>query len=82
MTRQHWIIASQLLCMLLIALPTFSGDYRGAGILLFPVCLWLSLRNEPEQRQMRPWIRVLGWVVASVAAVGIVAAFICIATGY
>lgn len=81
MTNKRWIFASLFLSTLLIALTIFGGGYRSIGILFFPVCFWLSLRNEPEQRQMRPWIRVLGWVFVSVAAVAIVASVICIATG-
>jgi len=83
MTRRNkrWIFTSLFLPVLLIALTSFGGAYRAVGILFLPVCFWLSLRNEPEQRQIRPWIRVLGWVFVSVAAVAVVASVIAIRAG-
>ena len=65
---------------LLLALAIFGGGYRSLGTLFLPVGLWFSLRREPEQREIRPAIRVLGWMFVGAAAVAIVASVIAIAS--
>ena len=81
MTHKQWTLASLGLAALLIALAVFGGSYRAGGILLLPLGLWLSLKREPEQKQIRPAIRVLGWVFVGLAIVALVASLIAITTG-
>lgn len=81
MTNKQWTFASLVLAALLTALIIFDGRYRTVGVLLLPLGLWLSLRREPEQMQIRPVIRVLGWVFVGLAMVAIVTSVIAITAG-
>ena len=80
-TSKHWILVSVVSAALLLALAIFGGGYRALGTLFLPVGLWFSLRREPEQREIRPAIRVLGWIFVGVAALAIVASVIAITAG-
>jgi hypothetical protein len=79
MTSKHWTLVSVVSAALLLALALFGGGYRALGILFLPVGLWFNLRHEPEQRETRPAIRVLGWIFVGVATVAVVASVITIA---
>ena len=81
MTHKQWTLVSLALAALLIALAVFGGSYRACGTLLLPLGLRLSLRREPEQKQIRPAVRVLGWVFVGFAIVALVASLIAITTG-
>ena len=81
MTNKQWTFVSLVLTALLIALLIFGGAYRAIGVLFLPLGLWLSLRREPEQRQVRPTIKVLGWIFVGLAIVALVASVITIAAG-
>ncbi|PYK62388.1 MAG: hypothetical protein DME21_06580 [Verrucomicrobia bacterium] len=80
LTNKQWTWVSVVSAALLLALAIFGGGYRSLGILFLPVGLWFSLRRQPEQREIRPAIRVLGWMFVGVAAVAIVASVIAIAS--
>ena len=80
LTNKQWTWVSVVSAALLLALAIFGGGYRSLGTLFLPVGLWFSLRREPEQREIRPAIRVLGWMFVGVAAVAIVASVIAIAS--
>ena len=80
MTSKHWSLVSVVSAALLLALAIFGGGYRAIGILFLPVGLWFSLRHEPEQREIRPVIRVLGWIFICVATVAVVASVVTIAS--
>jgi hypothetical protein len=56
-TNRQWTFASLVLALLLAALFTFGGHYRSVRVLFLPLGFWLSLRREPEQMQVRPWLR-------------------------
>ena len=81
LTNKQWNLVSVVAIALLLTLAIFGGGYRALGTLLAPVGLWLSLKREPEQREIRPAIRVLGWIFVAVAVVAIVRAVIAITTG-
>jgi hypothetical protein len=78
MTSKHWTLVSVVSAALLIALVIFGGGYRALGTLFLPLGLWFSLRHEPEQMQIRPAIRVLGWLFVAVAAIAIVGSVVAI----
>jgi hypothetical protein len=81
MTNKQWTFASLVLAALLTALAIFGGGYRAVGVLFLPLGLWLSLGREPEQRQIRPAIRVLGWLFVGFAVVALVGSLIAITAG-
>lgn len=81
MTSKQWTLVGVVSAALLLALAIFGGGYRSLGTLFLPLGLWLSLRHEPEQREVRPAIRVLGWLFVIVAAAAIVVSVIAIAVG-
>ena len=70
-----------VLTVLLLLLAKFGGGYRSLGTLFLPLGLWFSLKREPEQAEIRPAIRVLGWIFVCVAAIAIVASVIAITAG-
>jgi len=80
MTTKHWILVSVVSAALLLALAIFGGGYRALGTLFLPVGLWFSLRHEPEQREIRPAIRVLGWIFVGMATVAVVVSVVAIAS--
>jgi hypothetical protein len=79
LSNKHWILVSVVSAALLLALAMFGSSYRALGLLFLPVGLWFSLKREPEQVEIRPAIRMLGWVLVGLAAVAIVASAIAIA---
>lgn len=81
LTSKQWTLVGVVSSALLLALAIFGGGYRVLGIFLLPVGLWFNLRREPEQTEIRPAIRVLGWIFVGVAAVAIVASVIAISSG-
>ena len=81
LTNKQWTWVSVVAAALLLALAIFGGGYRSLGTLFLPIGLWFSLRREPEQREIRPAIRVLGWIFVGVAVVAIVASVIAITAG-
>jgi hypothetical protein len=81
LSSKQWTLVSVVSAALLLALAMFGGSYRALGVLFLPVGLWFSLRHEPEQREVRPAIRVLGWIFIGVAAAAIVASVIAISAG-
>lgn len=76
MTSKRWALVSLVLAALFLALAVFGGGYRSLGTLFGPVGLWLGLRHEPEQKEVRPAIRLLGWLFVGVAIAAIVASVI------
>ncbi len=81
LSSKHWTLVSVVSAALLLALAIFGGSYRALGVLFLPLGLWFSLRREPEQAEIRPAIRVLGWIFIGVAAAAIVASVIAISAG-
>jgi len=80
MTNKHWTLVSVVSAALLLALAIFGGGYLALGTLLLPVCLWLSLRHAPEQRETRPAIRFLGWIFVGVAIITVLTSVIVVAS--
>ncbi len=80
-TNKQWTLASLGLAILFAALFAFGGHYRAVLVLFAPLGLWLSLRREPEQKQIRPWIAVLGWVFVGFSILALIAAVIAVAAG-
>ena len=70
-----------VMVVLLIALARFGDGYRAFGVLFLPAGIWLSLKREPEQKQIRPAIRVLGWLFICLAVVILVASVFAITAG-
>lgn len=81
MTNKQWKFATTILIVLLSVLAIFGGRYRVFGVLFAPLGFWLSLRREPEQRQIRPAIRVLGWLLVAFAFVALVGSLTAIIAG-
>ena len=81
MTSKQWTGVSLALAVLLSALTIFGGRYRVAGVLFLPLGLWLTLRREPEPNRIRPWIKVLGWILVRFSIVVLVASVIAIVAG-
>lgn len=81
LTNKQWILVSIVSATLLIALAIFGGGYRAFGVIFLPVGFWFGLRHEPEQKQVRPAIRALGWVFVCVAAAAVIGAVISILGG-
>ena len=81
MTNKQWAFLGLGVAVLLAALVIFGGRYRAIGILFLPLGLWLSLRREPEQTQIRPGIKVLGWVFVGLAIVALIASVVAITAG-
>jgi len=79
MTNRQRTLASLVLAVLLAALFAFGGSYRAVLVLFLPFGFWLSVRREPEQMQVRPWIRVLGWVFVGFAVAAFIWAVIALA---
>ena len=80
-TNKQWTLATLDLAVLFAALFAFGGHYRGRPILFLPLGLWLSLRREPEQKQIRPWIAALGWVFVGLSVLALIAVVIAVAAG-
>jgi ABC-type spermidine/putrescine transport system permease subunit II len=72
------MLISVLTAALLLALAVFGEGYRALGIVLLPVGLWFNLRHQPAQREIRPAIRVLGWIFIGLAVVAAIASVIAI----
>ena len=81
LTNKQWTLLSIVSAALLIALAIFSGGYRAFGIVFLPIGFWFSLRHEPEQKQVPPAIRVLGWIFVCVAALAFIASVVTILAG-
>jgi hypothetical protein len=81
LTNKQWTLVSIVSAALLLALAIFGGGYRALGILFLPLGFWFSLRHEPEQKQVRQAIRVLGWIFVCVAAVAVIASVVTILAG-
>ena len=79
LTIRQWTVLSVGSAALLIGLAWFGGGYRSLGVLFLPLGLWLELIKAPDQRQIRPAIRVLGYVFVGVAVVAIMASVFAIA---
>jgi hypothetical protein len=72
LTKRQWTSVIVISTVLFITLMILGGDYhplRSLGMLMCPVGLWINLRRDPAQRQIRPAIRVLGWILFCVCAV-------------
>ena len=78
LTSKQWTLLSGASVALLVAVAAFGGRYRVLCALLLPLCLWLSLRHEPEQKQVRPAIQALGWTFACVAIMAVIGSAITI----
>lgn len=78
MTIKHWTLASIIAAALVLALMILGGGYRALGLLLLPVGLWLGLKREPEQAEIRPATRLLGWLFVGLAALAVIAAALAI----
>jgi hypothetical protein len=63
---------SVVLAALLVAFAIFSRNYRAPGIVLLPLYLWFSLKRDPAQMEIRPGLRVLGWILVGVAVIAII----------
>lgn len=77
-TNKQWIVLSLALTAIITMLAIFAGYYRAVGVLLLPLGLWLNLRREPDQMQIRPAIRLIGFVFVTLAFVTIIATVITI----
>jgi len=81
LSNKQWTLLSIASVGLAVALAIFGGRYRALCVLVLPLCFWLSLRHEAEQKQVRPAIRVLGWVFVSIAVLAVIGAVISILAG-
>jgi hypothetical protein len=81
LTNKQWTFLSIVTVALLILVVILGGVYRLFYIVLFPLCLWLSLRHEPDQKRVRPGIRVLGWIFVCIATLAVVGAVISLLAG-
>ena len=79
--NSHRIFVSAVLVVLLLGLARFGEGYNSLGIVFSPLILWLNLKREPEQREIRPAIRMLGWIFVSLATAAMVWVGIAIAFG-
>jgi hypothetical protein len=80
-TGKQWILVSVISAALLFTLMFLGGGYRALGILFLPIGFWLSLRREPEQKEIRPAIRALGWILVCVALFALVASVLFVLAG-
>ena len=81
MTSRQRAWVSVGLVALLAALIAFGGHYRLLGVLFLPLAMWVGIRREPEQMRIRPWIRVLGWLLVGACVVLLVMAVVSIVAG-
>ena len=81
LSSRQWTLVSVVSAALLFALAIFGEGYRALGTLFLPVGLCFSLRREPEQAEIRPAVRVFGWIFIGVAAFAIVASVIAVSAG-
>jgi hypothetical protein len=81
LTDKQWTLVSIISAALLITLAIFGGGYRAFGILFLPLGVWVGLRHEPEQKQVRPAIRALGWIFVCIAVLAVIGAVISILAG-
>ena len=81
LTNKQWTFVSIVTVALLILVVMLGGVYRLFYVVLFPLCLWLGLRREPDQKQVRPAIRVLGWILICIATLAVIGAFISLLVG-
>ena len=79
-SKQQTILNIVVVALLILA-AILGGVYRLSYVVLFPLCLWLSLRHEPDQKQVRPVIRVLGWIFVCIATLAVIGAVISIIAG-
>jgi hypothetical protein len=80
LSSKHWTLVSVVSAALLLDLAIFGGSYRALGVLFLLVGLWLRFKREPEQMEIRPAVRVIGWIFVCLAAVAIVASALAIAS--
>lgn len=78
-TNRQRTLASLVFGALLAALLAFGGRYRAVLALFLPLSFWFSLSQEPEQREIRPCIRPLGWLFVGFSIVMIIAVIIAAA---
>jgi hypothetical protein len=81
LSNKQWTLLSTVSVGLAVALAIFGGRYRALCALVLPLCFWLSLRHEPEQKQVRPAIRVLGWIFVCIATFAVIGAVISLLAG-
>ena len=80
-TNKQRNLVSAATVLLLLALVIFGDGYRAVGTLFIPVGLWFSLKHEPDQTNVRPAIRVVGWIFLAVGIIAIAGAVLAIITG-
>ena len=80
-TNKQRTLISLAIVALMVGILIFGRGYRAFGVFFIPFGLWLNLKREPEQMQMRPAIRVLGWIFVAAAVVALVAVAFAIASG-
>ena len=81
LTNKQWTFLSVVTVTLLIVVVILGGVYRLFYIVLFPLCLWLSLRHEPDQKRDRPAIRVLWRIFVCIATLAVIGAVISLLAG-
>lgn len=81
LTNKQWTFLSVVTVAVLLLVALLGGRYRAFSAVLLPLCLWLSLRYEPDQKQVRPSIRLLGWIFVSVAVVAVIGSIITVLLG-
>ena len=80
-TNKQRTLISWAIVAVMVGILIFGRGFRAFGIFFIPLGLWLNLKREPEQMQVRPAIRVLGWIFVAAAFVALVAVGIAIASG-
>ena len=81
LTNKQWTLLSIASVAVAAAIAIFGGHYRALCSLILPLCVWLSLKHEPEQMKVRPLIRVFGWIFVCLAVFAVIGAVISILAG-
>ncbi len=80
-TNKLWTFASLGVALVIATLFLLGGHYSAVLVLFLPLGFWLSLKQEPSQANVRPWIKVLGWLLVGFSLLAIIASAIAFATG-
>ena len=84
-TDKKWTLINTMIMASLFALIFLGGTYMAIGktlaMLSFSFNFWLCLKHEPDQKQIRPAIKVLGWIFVIVAILASIASLISIFAG-
>jgi hypothetical protein len=81
LTDKQRTLISWAIVAVMVGILVFGRGFRAFGVFFLPLGLFLCLKRDREQIQMRPSFKVLGWIFITTAVVTLVAVAFAIASG-